>query len=144
MILKVKFKKLVEHAFTPTYATDGSACLDLYAADQGYYDQENKFVEFGTGIAVEIPKGYVGLLYPRSSISNTPHFLANSVGVLDSDYTEEIKLRFRTHFENPDLEYSFGNRIGQIMIVPIIKVEFEEVEELSNSDREGGFGSTGT
>jgi dUTP pyrophosphatase len=142
--LKVKFKRLVKHAFIPEYSKPGDAGMDLVAIDS-YKNHDYKFIEYGTGIAVEIPEGYVGLVYPRSSISKTPHTLANSVGVIDSGYRGEIKLRMRYVDEREDMEYGFGDRVGQLIIVPYPKVELEEVEELSTTDRgEEGFGSTGS
>lgn len=142
--LKVKFKKLVKHAFTPEYAKSGDAGLDLIAIDC-YKNHDYEFVEYGTGLAVEIPEGYVGLIFPRSSISKTPHTLANSVGVIDSGYRGEIKLRMRYKDSKEDMEYGFGDKIGQLVVIPYPKVQLEEVLELSNTDRgEGGFGSTGS
>jgi dUTP pyrophosphatase len=102
---------------------------------------------------VEIPEGHVGFLYPRSSIFKTSMRLTNAVGVIDSDYRGEIRFNFdNTHewFGNfykwapRHIAYYEGDRIGQLVIMPIPKVEFEEVDELSSTDRgEGGFGSTG-
>lgn len=143
-ILKVKFKKLVDHAVVPKYAKKGDAGMDLVAIDVGY-NPEYDFVEYGTGIAVEIPEGYVGLLYPRSSVSKTPHLLCNSVGVVDSGYRGEILMRFKTNKDREHEEYGVGDKIGQLVIVPYPKIELEEVKELAESDRgEGGFGSTGS
>ncbi len=143
--LKLKFKKLVAHAFEPSYAKPGDAGLDLTAIDC-YKNHDYKFIEYGTGLAVEIPEGYVGLIFPRSSISKTPHTLANSVGVIDSGYRGEVKLRMR-YDENDTreyLEYSPGDKIGQLIVLPIPTVELEEVKELSSTERaDGGFGSTG-
>jgi len=142
--LKIKVKKLVKHAFLPEYSKAGDAGLDLVAIDC-YKNHDYKFIEYGTGIAIEIPEGYVGLIYPRSSISKTPHTLANSVGVIDSGYRGEIKLRMRYVDDREDMEYAFGDRIGQLIIVPYPKIELEEVEELATSERgEEGFGSTGS
>jgi dUTP pyrophosphatase len=114
------------------------------------------YVEYGTGIAVEIPEGYVGLIFPRSSLSKTSLILSNHVGVVDSGYRGEIKFRFkdtrmRSRIEYgidqyfcSDTVYKVGDRIGQLMIIPYPKIEFEEVEELDSTNRgEGGFGSTG-
>jgi dUTP pyrophosphatase len=107
------------------------------------------FIEFGTGISVEIPEGYVGLLFARSSISKTVHILANHVGVIDSGYRGEIKLRFKNpvlSFRNQEIfpQYNVGDKIGQLVIIPYPQIELVEVEELSTSERmEGGFGSTG-
>lgn len=140
--IKVKFKKLVQHAFVPTYAKTGDAGLDLTAIDF-YKNNDYKFIEYGTGLAVEIPEGHVGLIFPRSSISKTPHTLANSVGVVDSGYRGEVKLRMRYDDDRDDQEYGFGDKIGQLVVIPYPKVELEEAEELSSSERgEGGFGST--
>ena len=142
--LKVKFKKLVSHAFTPEYAKVGDAGLDLTAIDC-YKDHDYRFVEYGTGLSIEIPEGYVGLIFPRSSISKTSHTLANSVGVIDSGYRGEIKLRMRYEDNREDMEYGFGDRVGQLIIVPYPTIELSEVSDLSTSDRgEEGFGSTGS
>jgi dUTP pyrophosphatase len=102
-----------------------------------------KFSEYGTDLAVEIPRGYVGLLFPRSSISNTDHFLRNSVGVIDSGYRGEIKLRMSIPALG-EKEYIMGDKVGQLIIMKLPWVEVEEADELSDTDRgEGGFGSTG-
>lgn len=141
--MKVKFKKLVSHASTPKYSKEGDAGLDLVAVDT-YYDRDYSFVEYGTGVSVEIPEGHVGLLFPRSSISKTNFSLANSVGVVDSNYRGEIKLRFRTS-EYSGIEYDVGDRVGQLVIVPYPKIDLVEVSELSDSNRgAGGFGSSGS
>lgn len=142
--LKVKFKKLVDTAVVPEYSKPGDAGLDLTAIDL-YKNHDYKFVEYGTGLAVQIPEGYVGLIFPRSSISKTSQMLANSVGVIDSGYTGEIKLRMRYEDEREDMEYGYGDRVGQLVIIPYPKIELEEVKELSETVRgSGGFGSTGS
>lgn len=142
--MKVKIKKLHDNAIIPIKAHDQDAGFDLVAiskdvVDEGVYG----FIEYDTGIGLEIPEGYVGLVYPRSSISKTGHILANSVGVIDSNYRGSIKVRFKTI---PDCkEYEIGDRVAQLIIMPYPSIEFEEVEELSNTDRgNSGFGSTGT
>jgi len=137
--LKVKFKKLHKDATVPSYSKIGDAGLDLTA--HWMINVNSSYIEYGTSIAVEIPEGYVGLIFPRSSVSNKQNFyLKNSVGVIDSGYRGEIKLRF-----NRDKEfYSAGDKIGQLIIIPYPTIYLEEVEELSNTERgEGGFGSTG-
>jgi len=99
-------------------------------------------IEYGTGIAVEIPPGHVGLIFPRSSIFHTGLILTNSVGVIDSGYRGEIKAVFKApgHYDI----YRIGERIGQLVIVPIPDVEYEEADELSETERgTGGYGSTG-
>jgi dUTP pyrophosphatase len=140
--MKVKFKKLTSHAQIPTYAKSGDAGMDLIAIDS-YHNRDYNYIEYGTGLAVEIPEGYMGLVFPRSSISKTPHSFCNSVGLIDSGYRGEIMVRMRTKKGREDQEYNFGDKIGQLVILPYPKVEFEEVEELSNTERgQGGFGST--
>lgn len=114
--------------------------MDVYATRMKH---DTAFVEYGTDISIEIPPGYVGLIYPRSSISNTPFSLCNSVGVIDSGYRGEITFRFR-QTSSLGKPYKPGDRVGQLIIVPYPKIELVEVTELSNSDRgTGGYGSTG-
>ncbi len=138
--VKIKFKKLNERAEIPFYAKDGDAGMDLVATT---LVRTSKFFEYGTDLAMEIPKGYVGLLFPRSSISKTDHFLRNSVGVIDSGYRGEIKLRMSIPALG-ETEYLIGDKVGQLILMKLPWVEIEEVEELSDTDRgEGGFGSTG-
>ena len=136
--LNVRFKKLRPDAVTPTYAKDGDAGLDLTAISKTNADT---FIQYGTGIAIEIPKGYVGLIFPRSSVSKLENFyLKNSVGVIDSGYRGELMLRFNKSFSF----YEVGDKIGQLIIIPYPTIYLEEVDELSSTDRgEGGFGSTG-
>ena len=142
----VKIKKLHDEAVIPSYAKNGDAALDLYAVERGKADQHGNMV-YRTGLAMEIPTGYVGLVYPRSSISKTKQMLRNHVGVIDSGYRGEIILKFGwfSQSSTPDSSvYDAGDRIAQLMIIPHPKVEFEEVEQLSDTDRgTGGFGSTG-
>jgi dUTP pyrophosphatase len=139
----VKFKKLDPKAVTPAYSKAGDAAMDLTAISLSKVDKDEfGYLEYGTGLAFEIPEGHVGLLFPRSSISNSGLILTNSVGVIDSGYRGEVKVRFK-HI--PDTShYKPGDRIGQLMIIPYPQIELEE-GELSSSDRgEGGFGSTGS
>lgn len=143
MSLKVKVKKLHPEAVVPKYAKLGDAGLDLTAVSKDYDEEKEKLV-FGTGLAVEIPEGHVGLLFPRSSISKTLLSLANSVGVIDSGYRGEIKLFFNKG-HRPKKNYKVGDRIGQLIILPYPNVELIESDELSDSERgEGGFGSSGS
>lgn len=142
--MQIKIKKLSEAAVIPSYAKDGDAGLDLTATSLEVVDTgDYGYISYGTGLAIEIPTGYVGLIYPRSSISKTGHILANSVGVIDSGYRGEIQVRFKTI---PDTTiYKVGDKIAQLIIKPYPEIQFEEVEELSNTDRgEGNFGSTGS
>jgi len=140
--MKVKIKKLDVAAKIPKYAKRGDAGMDLYAVTQKF-DEHGNYV-YGTGLAMEIPKGYVGLLFPRSSISKTAHSLRNAVGVIDSGYRGEIMLKYDINVQNSPV-YDVGDRIAQIIIMPYPQVEFDEVFELSKTQRgEGGFGSSGT
>ena len=144
--MKINIKKLHPNAVVPKYAKAGDAGMDLYAAEQGQSDKHGNMV-YKTGLAMEIPDGHVGLIYPRSSVSKTPHMLRNHVGVIDSGYRGEIMLKFGWYEQAPGEQqvYEAGDRIGQIIVMPHPKVQFNEVEELSDTDRgSGGFGSTGS
>jgi len=144
---EVKVKKLNENAVIPKYAKDGDAGMDLVATS--IISNTTFDVTYGTGIAMEIPKGYVGLVFPRSSIRKTDLSLTNCVGVIDSGYRGEIQATFKKVFGKNDIridemDYKVGDRIAQIMIIPYPSVTFIESDELSDSERgEGGFGSTG-
>jgi len=143
--INVSIKKLHEDAKIPTYAHPTDAGMDLYAVDDGKAKMAHGchiYTEYDTGIAVAIPEGYVGLVFPRSSISKQTLSLANSVAVIDANYRGPIKLRFRVF---GDIEYTKGDRIGQLVIMPYPKVCFTEVDELDDTDRgDGGFGSSGS
>lgn len=155
--MKIRFKKLNDKAVMPTKAHPTDAGYDLVATSEKYED--NGVICYGTGIAVEIPEGYVGLIFPRSSNAKKDLLLTNSVGVIDSGYRGEIMAKFRpvpvperygndcmSGFRNVyyACEYYVGDRIAQLIIMPIPEVEFEEADELSDSERgTGGYGSTG-
>lgn len=142
--MKVKIKKLSSSAVIPAYANPGDAGMDIVATSMKF---EENYIEYGTGLSFEVPKGYVLLIFPRSSVSKKDMMLANCVGVLDSGYRGELKLRFKIVCQAGQLMrdyYNPGDKIGQIMIVPYPTIEFEEVDNLSDSVRgEGGFGSSG-
>lgn len=139
--IKVKIKKVAESAIIPTKAHATDAGYDLYADSIGYDDCGN--VVYGTGVAVEIPKGYVGFVFPRSSIARTGLILSNAVGVIDSGYRGEIMAKFR-RAQVPAEEYKLGERIAQLIILPYPEIEFDVVDKLSDSDRgAGGYGSSG-
>ena len=146
--MKVKIKKLIEDAVIPTYATDGSAGMDITATSISF-DKDNNVV-YGCGLAFEIPKGYVALLFPRSSNAKKDLLLSNAVGVLDSDYRGEVTFKFKrtkkglfSWFKREKI-YNMGDRIGQIIIIKHPTIEFVESEELSETTRgKGGYGSTG-
>ncbi len=136
--MKIKIKKLSSDAILPKYAHDGDAGMDVFAVSKKH---TGKFIEYGTGLSFEVPQGYVMLIFPRSSVTNKDLILKNSVGVLDSGYRGELIMRFN---KLGDEEYEVGDKIGQIIILPYPKIEFEESEELSDTSRgSGGFGSTG-
>ena len=137
----VKIKRLSPEAVVPRYAKHGDAGMDIHCIGEPYEDEFGNEV-YHTGIAMEIPEGFVGLIYPRSSIYKTSHALRNHVGVIDSGYRGEIIFKFSKLHDGPN--YSPGDRIGQIIIMPHPYVEFVETKELSASERGyGGFGSTG-
>lgn len=189
--MKVKIKKLQDNAVIPYHSKPGDAGLDLTAVSLSFNEQ---FTEYGTGIAIEVPEGFVGLVFPRSSLSKMDLILANHVGVIDPNYRGEIKLRFKKHYHTgnddshtdeceycegfgqidtqPELDilvneeqpplgmdcpvcdgigeyiqfemYQPGDKIGQLLIIRREEVEFEEVEDLSDTNRgDQGFGSSG-
>lgn len=138
--MEIKIKKLSPKAEIPQYAHIGDAALDVKAVSRNITD---KYVEYSTGLSFEIPQGYVMLIFPRSSVSNKDLSLANCVGVLDSTYRGELKLRFRIILGAQDI-YEVGDKVGQILVIPYPVLSFKEVDELSTTDRGGGgFGSTG-
>ena len=140
--MKVRIKKLNELAVIPTYAKDGDAGMDVIATS--IISDTPTQITYGLGIALEIPKGFVGLVFPRSSIRKTDLSLTNCVGVIDSGYRGELQATFRKHKGVASTTYTVGDRVAQIMIIPHPPIEFEEADELSDTERgEGGFGSTG-
>lgn len=172
MSIKVKIKKRNEQAVIPTYAKPGDAGMDLTAIDYEY-DIEKDCHIYKTGLSIEIPEGYVGLVFPRSSNRKTEAYMCNHVGVIDSGYRGDITVSFKlrdinkrhmfarpitsqqnnvniykrtrlTTFAEMNKPYQIGDRVAQLMIIPYPTVEFEEVTELSKTERgEEGHGSTG-
>lgn len=146
--MKIKFKKMHPLASMPKKAHRTDAGFDLYCCDF-VIDWAKQELVCRTGIAVEIPEGYAGLIFPRSSISNKPLLLHNSVGVVDSGYTGEITAKFiitdpRAFLQEDENKYHVGDRIAQMVILPYPEIEFEETDELAASERgAGGYGSTG-
>ena len=144
---KVKVKKLNENARLPARATDGSAGADLYAVCDSAVTEiaAHETVLIHTGLAFEIPDGFVGLVFARSSLGTKRGLApANKVGVIDSDYRGEVMVSLHNHTDNP-AQIENGERIAQLVIVPFLKADFTEVPELDDTDRgAGGFGSTGT
>jgi len=145
-MLDVKFKKLSPNAVTPCYAKPGDAGMDITAIAHKI-DTTHNFIEYYTGLAVEIPAGHVGLLFPRSSVSKTDISLANCVGVVDSGYRGEITFRYKFPKKNyfASLKrYQDGDRVGQLLILPYPEVNMIQADDLTETDRgTGGYGSTG-
>ena len=144
--MKIRIKKLDERAVTPTYGTQYSAGADLYALLDEAADilpHETRLVK--TGISVEIPEGYCGLIFARSGLASKRGLApANKVGVIDADYRGEVMVALHNHSE-ATAKVEPGERIAQLAIVPFLKAQFEEVDELSDTVRgAGGFGSTGS
>lgn len=144
--MKIRFKKLREGAVIPTKAHPSDAGFDLVAISRKI--DEDGAVVYGTGIAFEIPTGYVGLVFPRSSVAKKDVVLSNCVGVIDSGYRGEVMAKFK--FIDPLIThdeyhwYDVGDRICQIVFVKLPDVDMVESDELSESDRgDGGYGSTG-
>jgi dUTP pyrophosphatase len=142
--MKVKIKKVNSLAQIPSYAKDGDAGMDLIATS--IISDTPTQITYGLGVALEIPNGFVGLVFPRSSIRKTRLQLSNSVGVIDSGYRGELQATFNKINNNSvsENDYKVGDRVAQIMIIPHPPIEFEEADMLSDTERgEGGFGSTG-
>lgn len=140
--MKIKIKKINPFAIAPTKAHATDAGFDLYATSKTY-DNDNNVV-YGCGLAFEIPDGYMGLVFPRSSNANKSLLLSNSVGVIDAGYRGEVTAKFKRLYPISQGEYAIGERFAQLIVMPIPAVEFEEAEELSESERGvGGYGSSG-
>ena len=150
--MEVKIKKVHPNAIIPCYAKEGDAGLDLTATSMSYDEFGN--ICYGTGLAFEIPQGYVGLIFPRSSICKSQLLLSNAVGVIDSGYRGEVSFKFKPSLALDSFQnvtdrrrygvYEVGERVGQMIIMPYPSIEFVEVDELSETERgEGGYGSSG-
>ena len=142
--MKVKIKKVNPSAQIPSYAKTGDAGMDLIATS--IISESDTQITYGLGISLEIPEGFVGLVFPRSSIRKTRLQLSNSVGVIDSGYRGELQATFNKINNNSvsENDYKVGDRVCQIMIIPHPDIQFEETDKLSETERgEGGFGSTG-
>jgi dUTP pyrophosphatase len=158
--MNINIQLLDKLAKVPTQSREGDAAWDLVATSRTI---EGKYVEYGTGIVVAIPEDHVGLLFPRSSVSNYDLNLANCVGVIDANYRGEVKLRFKTaipvkewndQIGNPfdpgqDYDeifkiYNVGDKVGQLIVIPRPYLEFNVVDNLNTTNRgAGGFGSSG-
>lgn len=167
-MVKVRFKKLHPDAQLPKRAKPGDAGMDITCVDEGTLSYDLSQITYNLGLAMEIPQGYVGYLFPRSSICKTSLDLSNSVGVIDSGYRGEVKAVFNRRYHKDfynhittddeyeiarsmnierrvsNVPYKKGDRIVQLVVMPIPEVETEWADELSDSERgQGGFGSTG-
>lgn len=149
--MEVRIKKLHPDAVIPKYAKTGDAGMDLVAVTKSYDCDGN--VVYGTGLAFEIPEGYVGLVFPRSSLSRLDIALSNCVGVIDSGYRGEVTAKFKPAMlfnreQRPIIlnnrTYNVGERIAQLVIIPYPQITFVEADELSETERgTGGYGSSG-
>ena len=138
----VKVKKLDSNAVIPSYSKVGDAGMDLTITRE--IENTSFSVSYGFGIAMEIPKGFVGLVFPRSSVRNQDLILSNCVGVIDSGYRGELQATFKKTNGLDSIKYKVGERGAQIIILPYPTIYMTEVPELSDTDRgTGGFGSTG-
>ena len=142
----IAVKKLHEQAVLPTYGSEFSAGADLYALTEKeivFAPGETKLVH--TGLAMEIPQGFAGLIYARSGLASKRGLApANKVGVVDADYRGEVMVALHNH-SNTEQKIAPGERIAQLVVAPFLKAEFTETETLSDTVRgAGGFGSTGT
>ena len=159
--MKIRFKKLIPEAKKPYKAIDVDAGFDLYCTS---IEETPDYIQYNTGIAVEIPEGYVGLVFPRSSVTKHDLMLKNSVGVIDASYRGEIMCRFQitkeddrqlklpfdvmitkiTNIRSEIKLYNIGDRVAQIVFLELPKITLVEAQELTDTERgSGGFGHTG-
>ncbi len=140
----IRIKKLHPDAIIPRYQTPGAACFDIHSLEDGHVHPWGT-CNFATGLSFEIPECHVMLVYSRSGHGfNLDVRLANCVGVVDSDYRGELRVKLTNDSSNKMLEVRKGDRIAQAMVIPVHQWQLVEVEELSDTLRgTGGFGSTG-
>lgn len=158
-MIRIDFKKLVPEAVEPKKAHHNDAGFDMVCVSK---KETDKYIQYGTGIAMEIPDGYVGLIYPRSSVTKKDLMLKNSVGIIDAGYRGEISFRFnKTIVKDREVhgseegsvlkylqpserdQYEIGDKIGQIIIQKLPDVTFFETDNLNDSERsDGAYGST--
>lgn len=145
--MTLKIKRLSENAILPIRAHEGDAGIDLTCTriTQELNECGQLILVYHTDLAVEIPEGYVGLLFQRSSVYKKSISMTNAVGIIDAGYVGEIMGKFRSTTDVVPAVYQPGERFAQLVIVPHIALDIEEVTELSETDRgENGYGSTGT
>lgn len=138
---KVSIKKLTENAVIPKKMTSGAVGMDIVATSKTITPE---YIEFGTGLAIQVPEGYGAFLLPRSSLTKTCYVLNNSIGLIDTDFFGEMRFRFKMLAGYESLPgYEVGDRIGQLVILPVLDFEFQEIDDLGETDRSSeGFGST--
>lgn len=142
--MEINIKKLNQKAMLPTRGSKYAAGYDLYACiDEKVTVEAGQSVKVPTGLAIEIPMGYAGLIYARSGLATKKGLApANKVGVCDSDYRGEYIVVLHNHSDKP-VDIEPNERIAQLVVTPFLSVEFKEVEELTSTERgAGGFGST--
>lgn len=142
---KIKIKKLTDTAKTPTRGSEYAAGYDLYAdVKEDVQIKPHETVKIGTGLAMEIPDGYFGAIFARSGLAAKEGLRpANCVGVCDSDYRGEYIVAIHNDSEETRT-ITAGERIAQLVVMPYLPVTFDEIAELTDTNRgEGGFGSTG-
>lgn len=139
----IRVKVLSDDAKIPTYATDGAGAFDLYAAESGR-PAVSRPIEIGTGLAFEIPVGYLMLVFSRSGHGFKYDVrLGNCVGLIDSDYRGEVRVKLAAD-QPSGFSVNVGDRIAQAIVIPVERTSFHRVDELSETARgDGGFGSTG-
>lgn len=144
-MLKVKFKKMASNVKLPVKGSSHAACYDVYAHSITFDNSGNAVVGFG--FKTEIPNGYKGVIVPRSGFTKHKWLMNNNLGVIDSDYRGEWMMKIKPisgHLSDESLPFGVGDRCAQIYFEKVLDVQFEEVDELSDSDRgDGGFGSSG-
>ena len=140
-MLKIKFRKLKENVNMPVKGSEHAACFDVYANSLSYSGQK---IIVGLGFQTEIPKGYRGVIVPRSNLTKHYWLMNNSIGIIDSDYRGEWMCIFTPIGNYSQFPYSVGDRVAQIYFEKVEDVEFVDANELESSERgTGGFGSTG-
>lgn len=144
--MEVNIKRLKDKSVLPVKAHKSDACFDLTCESitTEIGEDGQLVIVYHSGIAIELPDNYTALVFPRSSLSKKSMFLTNGVGVIDSGYRGEILAKFKTNTNVVPAVYKEGERFAQLIILPYPSIDFNEVSELSESDRnDGGFGSTG-
>jgi dUTP pyrophosphatase len=137
--MKIKIKKLHPFAVLPKYAKQGDAGMDLTAVSLELINTD--YIKYNFGLSFEIPEGFVGFIFPRSSCYKQDQILSNCVGVVDSGYRGEVSA---VMICLTDKSYKVGDRVAQLIVMPIPYVQFDEVDNLSDTERgAGGYGSTG-